>query len=80
MVELVATLRLAGSALGVVGAALLFLEFFQMPSYLSYNTDTDAYSMEFSPSNPREYTWAGRIGALLVGLAFAAQFLATFLA
>lgn len=79
MAALVESLRLAGSALGVIGAALLFVEFFQLPSYLSYDTDFESYSVDISPPEAAEYTWFGRIGALLIALAFALQFLAVFL-
>lgn len=79
MVEVVTAIRLAGSALGVLGAILVFLELFQVPSYITYDPNIDAYSIAHAPNNPREYTWVGRIGALAIAVAFAAQFLATFL-
>jgi hypothetical protein len=79
MAELATTLRLVGAAVGVLGATLLFLEFFQFPSYIDYNSDMGSYSIEFSPDDPREYTWVGRVGALCLAIAFAIQFLATFL-
>lgn len=79
MVETVTTLRLAGYALGAFGAILVFLEFFQQPSYLQYDAEIGSYSLNFSPENPREYTWIGRIGALAIALAFALQFFAVFL-
>lgn len=79
MVESVTTLRLAGYAVGALGAMCLFIEFFQQPSYVRYEPEFDSYSVEMSPVEVREHTWIGRIGALLVGLAFATEFLATFL-
>lgn len=79
MVDAVTMLRLAGYALGVLGAVLVFLEFFQQPSYVRYDAEIGSYSIDFSPANPRQYTWIGRVGALLVATAFALQFLALFL-
>ncbi|MFB6070258.1 MAG: hypothetical protein ABEJ76_04480 [Halanaeroarchaeum sp.] len=79
MSALAETLRLAGAAVGSVGAILLFVEFFQVPSYVNYDTDFESYSIEISPSEAAEYTWFGRIGALAVALAFAMQFVAGFL-
>lgn len=79
MVESVEVLRLAGYAVGAFGAMCLFVEFFQQPSYVSYEPEFDSYSVEMSPLEVREHTWIGRAGALFVGLAFALQFLAAFL-
>lgn len=79
MATFVETLRLAGPALGAIGASLLFIEFFQLPSYFRYDTDFESYSVDISPEDAQEYTWIGRIGVLLVALAFIVQFLAAFL-
>jgi len=79
MVELTPTLRLAAGALGALGATLLFLEFFQVPSYIEYNPELSSYSLDLSPTEAAEYTWFGRTGALLLALAFALQFVAAFL-
>jgi hypothetical protein len=79
MVALTTTLRLAGTALGAVGAVLLFLEFFQIPSYVEYDPDFGSYSFNLSPDDVRENTWFGRAGALLLALAFSLQFLAALL-
>jgi len=79
MVETVTMLRLAGYALAAVGAVLVFLEFFQQPSYVRYDAEIGSYSLDFSPSNPRQYTWIGRIGALALAVGFALEFLAVFL-
>lgn len=79
MTDVATTLRLVGAAVGTLGAVLLFLELFQLPTYLTYDNNMGSYSIDFSPENPREYTWIGRIGAILIALAFALQFLATFL-
>ena len=72
-------LSLAGSALGVLGAMLLFVEFFQLPSYVRFDTDFESYSVNISPNDATEYTWFGRSGAILIGVAFALQLTATFL-
>ncbi|MFB6085532.1 MAG: hypothetical protein ABEJ84_01785 [Halodesulfurarchaeum sp.] len=72
-------LSLAGSALGVLGAMLLFVEFFQLPSYVTFDTDFESYSVQISPNDATEYTAFGRIGAVLIGVAFALQLTATFL-
>lgn len=76
MVDIVEGLRLAGAAAGALGGSLLFMEFFQLPSYVTYDPQFDDFSVEMSPDEVRQYTWAGRIGALLVALAFALQFVA----
>jgi NhaP-type Na+/H+ or K+/H+ antiporter len=73
------TLRLAGAAIGAVGAVLLFVEFFQVPSYVDYDTDFESYNLVISPTEAREYTWFGRIGALALALAFTLQTVAAFL-
>jgi len=72
-------LRLAGYAIGAVGGVLLFVELFQLPSYISYQETFNSYNISMSPQDAREYTWAGRIGALLLSLAFALEFVATLL-
>jgi hypothetical protein len=79
MATIVDTLHLVGPAFGAVGAALLFLEFFQLPSYFRYDRDFESYSVDISPEDAQEYTWIGRIGAILLALGFASQFLAQFL-
>lgn len=79
MADVATMLRLIGAALGTLGAVLLFLELFQLPTYITYDSNMSSYSIDFSPENPRRYTWIGRIGAILIALAFALQFLATFL-
>ncbi|APE95756.1 hypothetical protein [Halodesulfurarchaeum formicicum] len=73
-------LYLAGSALGVVGAMLLFVEFFQLPSYVRFDRDFESYSVEISPNDADEYTFFGRAGAILIAIAFALQLTGTFLA
>lgn len=78
-VDYVTTLELAGYALGALGALLVFVEFFQQPSYLDYDEEFGTYNVEITPSEVVEHTWIGRVGALLLALAFALEFLAVFL-
>lgn len=79
MVDLVTALRLAGHGLGALGAGLIFIEYFQTPSYISYDADFESYNISHSPVELDEYTSAGRIGAFLLAVAFALLFLATLL-
>jgi hypothetical protein len=78
--DVVTVLRLAGNALGVVGAVLVAFEFFRQPSYVDYDTDLGTYSLNIAPEQVIEHTWVGRGGALLIAVAFALQFFATLLA
>lgn len=77
MVAVGEALRLAGTALGAVGGALLFIEFFQRPSYVEYDPEFDNYEIVIGPSEVREHTWAGRIGGFCVATGFALLFVAT---
>ncbi len=79
MVAVDQILRLGGFALGAVGSVLLFLEFFQMPSYVTYDRDFNNYNVDMSPNEVDEFTWVGRIGAFALAVAFAALFFATLL-
>lgn len=72
-------IELAAYALGTIGAALLFLELFQDPNYVTYNENSDRYRLQISVDTVREYTSLGRIGTFLIALAFALLFLATML-
>lgn len=72
-------LSLIGSAVGVLGAMLLFVEFFQLPSYVRFDKDFESYSVDISPNDATEYSTFGRTGAVLIGVAFALQLTATFL-
>lgn len=74
--QVVDYLQLAGYALGALGGALLFVEFFQLPSYVDYDEEFQTYSLEISPQELREHTWLGRVGGLFVALGFAALFVA----
>lgn len=75
MVDSVTGLRLAAAAIGTLGGVLLFIEFFQIPSYVRYQQEWEQYDVEISPGEVEEYTWIGRIGALLLAIAFSIQFL-----
>jgi hypothetical protein len=79
MVALANALRLLGSALGALGGALVFVEFFQMPSYVEYNEEFQDYRIDATQSDVREHTWAGRIGGFCLALGFSLLFVATFL-
>ena len=79
MVTFVTLIQLAGYALGALGAGLMFMEFFQQPSYIRYNKEFNDYTIEMSPGEVREHTWIGRVGAFLIAVAFALQFLAVLL-
>jgi hypothetical protein len=70
-------LRLAGSALGALGGLLVFVEFFQTPSYIDYNPDFDDYDLDMAPQEVQEHTWIGRAGGLLLGVGFALLFVGT---
>jgi hypothetical protein len=80
MVDLALALELAGYALGALGAALVFFEFFQIPSYVEYSEEYNDYSVDISPMEVTEHTWIGRVGAFLLTVAFALEFLAALLA
>lgn len=67
-------LRVAGAALGAVGGALLFAEFFQLPTYVTYDEQFEGYELDLSPGTVREHTWLGRAGGLCVSLGFALLF------
>jgi hypothetical protein len=58
---------------------LLFVEFFQVPSYVRFDPDFESYSVQISPDEAAEYTAFGRVGAVMIGVAFALQLTATFL-
>lgn len=79
MVGVETGVRLAGYGLGALGSVLLFGEFFQVPSYIEFDQDLEFYNVDISPDDVSEYSWAGRIGAICLALAFALQFLAVFL-
>lgn len=72
-------LRLAGSAIGTLGGVLLFMEFFQMPSYITYNEEIETYDVDPMPQEANEYTAIGRAGAICISIGFALLFVATFL-
>ncbi len=80
MVAIPFALELAGSALGALGAVLVFFEFFQLPNYIEYDPEYNDFTIDISPMEVTEHTWIGRVGAFLVAVGFAFQFLATLLA
>ncbi|WP_458187158.1 hypothetical protein [Haladaptatus sp. NG-WS-4] len=80
MVSIPVALELAGYALGTLGGVLVFFEFFQVPNYIEYDPDYNDYTIDISPMEVTEHTWVGRVGAFLVALAFALEFVAVLLA
>ncbi|MFC7173559.1 hypothetical protein ACFQL0_09710 [Haloplanus litoreus] len=74
MVAVANALRLLGSALGALGGALVFIEFFQMPTYVEYNEEFQDYRIDSSRTEVREHTWIGRIGGFCISLGFALLF------
>lgn len=79
MAEVATLVSLAGYALGTIGGVLLFVEFFQLPNYIEYQTEWDSWHIQVSPTEVRQYSAAGRVGAVLVAVAFALQFVAELL-
>ena len=79
MTEVATLVSLAGYAFGTIGGVLLFVEFFQLPSYVEYETDWDSWRIQVSPTDVRQYSPAGRVGAVLIAVAFALQFVAELL-
>jgi len=79
MVALGEGIRLTGAALGAVGGALVALEFFQLPSYVSYEEEWDSYDVDIAPKEVTEHTNLGRVGGLLVSLGFTLLFLGELL-
>ncbi|MFB6108808.1 MAG: hypothetical protein ABEJ82_08225 [Haloplanus sp.] len=77
MVAVSHLLRLAGSALGALGGMLVFVEFFQVPSYVQFEPEFEDYSIDIKLDDVREHTWAGRIGGFCIALGFALLFVAT---
>ena len=72
-------LRAVGAAVGCAGGALLFVEFFQMPTYVTYDEEFGGYDLDLAPGEVREHTWLGRVGSLGVSLGFALLFVAELL-
>ncbi|MFB6123898.1 MAG: hypothetical protein ABEJ78_10630 [Haloferacaceae archaeon] len=76
MVAVAHVLRLAGYALGALGGALVFIEFFQLPSYVQFHEEFRDYSIDIKLDDAEEYTWFGRAGAFCLALAFSLLFVA----
>ena len=72
-------LRVVGAACGAVGGALLFVEFFQLPTYVTYDEEFESYDVDLAPDEVREHTWLGRLGGLGVSLGFALLFVSELL-
>jgi len=70
---------LAGHAIGTIGGVLLFVEFFQLPSYVAYEKEWDNWNIQVSPTEVQQHSLAGRLGAVMIAIAFALQFVATLL-
>ena len=79
MVALAEGVRLTGAALGAVGGALVALEFFQLPSYVTYEEEWDSYDVDIAPATVTEHTNLGRVGGLLLSLGFTLLFLGELL-
>lgn len=71
--------ELAAYVIGVLGAGLLFLELFQTPKYVTYQEQFDRYRINMTGAEMDEYTSLGRIGALLLAVAFAMLFVVRLL-
>lgn len=67
-------LQLAGAAIGALGGLLLFIEFFQLPSYVEYTERTGRYNVVVSPNDVQQYSVAGRAGALAIAVGFSLLF------
>ncbi|GAA0258245.1 MULTISPECIES: hypothetical protein [Halobaculum] len=79
MVTVAEGVTLAGAALGAVGGALVALEFFQVPSYVTYEEEWDSYDVDIAPAEVTEHTNLGRVGGLLVSLGFTLLFVGELL-
>ena len=75
----VTLVSLAGHAIGTIGGVLLFVEFFQLPSYVTYEKEWDNWNIQVSPTEVQQHSLAGRLGAVMIAIAFALQFVATLL-
>jgi hypothetical protein len=69
-------IALAGYAIGAFGSLLIFIELFQLPSYVEYKPKLNRYDLQVKPIEVRQYTVAGKAGALMVALAFSLEFIA----
>lgn len=69
-------IALAGYAIGAFGSLLIFIELFQLPSYVEYKPKLNRYDLQTKPIEMRQYTIAGKAGALMVALAFSLEFIA----
>tara|TARA_A100001037_G_C15129301_1_gene627899 strand:+ start:2030 stop:2269 length:240 start_codon:yes stop_codon:yes gene_type:complete len=75
MVEYSFAISLVGYVIGALGGLLIFIELFQVPNYLKYKPKLNRYDIELKPEEVQEYTIVGRIGALMIAIAFSLQFI-----
>jgi hypothetical protein len=47
-----------------------------VPSYVKYKPKLNRYDVEIKPLEVQQYTWAGRVGALMIAIAFSLEFIA----
>ena len=76
MVEYDIVIALIGYMVGAFGGLLVFIELFQVPSYVKYKPKLNRYDVEIKPLEVQQYTWAGRVGALMIAIAFSLEFIA----
>ena len=75
MAEYSFAISLVGYVIGALGGLLIFIELFQVPNYLKYKPKLNRYDIELKPEEVQEYTIVGRIGALMIAIAFSLQFI-----
>ena len=76
MVEYDVVIALIGYIVGAFGGLLIFIELFQVPSYVKYKPKLNRYDVEIKPLEVQQYTLAGRVGALMIAIAFSLEFIA----
>ena len=76
MVEYDVVIAMIGYIVGAFGGLLIFIELFQVPSYVRYKPKLNRYDVEIKPTEVQQYTLAGRAGALMIAIAFSLEFIA----
>jgi hypothetical protein len=76
MVEYDIVIALMGYIVGAFGGLLVFIELFQVPNYVKYKPKLNRYDVEIKPLEVQQYTLAGRVGALMIAIAFSLEFIA----